>query len=814
MQGPNNRAPSFRAVLAFSVALSACAAAEHGPAFDALKQPRPPAPHTVGGVPVSGDDYERVVRWGASWFRYETFGGERAITDLIGFFAAPIEVPCPAAPGAHACTQTESALRYFIRALDDLDGVRGNLYSGNGGFEGKGFTHDLVVRFPPGSRVARLPLPEEVHTGLDVEAGSAWPIGISPVPAESDAHLPYVWDLASFDAGPVNGPAHVRVGITCALCHYSLDVDWDGRTDLRSAELDRPTPGSPYRPEHAWAVGNQDLKVGWLFALSQNPLVGFSVLSGPVGVGQNAEAAYEWATWLKEHYRSAPEMVRREVIRGMLVQPRGFADVSPNARYDASQFPPLYTQRYFPSNSDGSILNAADRDNIAWTGTMDFSGLVGLARDRGSSVQLPWEPRSVYDAFTAEELADLMVYLSPAGMNDPGKRAELARDILGVSDGIPGLMDPASMYVMAGPPNTVPAAVFNHPDNQRFHRQKAPEDYGGDAPLRGPLMALLGLRVHTRPKVATALGLDAFLARYPQLSRDEFMAEAVNTMLDWQPSPPNVGARALRAKGLVARGAEEFAAAGCTSCHRGAFFTDNLVHRMSARRAEELGVAAASTAAWRSLGRGTGPAIGTNPEHASGSRPLVLFLAPAYDVQSGAAKAAGGALRGLFGDRPIGYKTSQLRYLWGSAPYLHDGGVGIAIAPESRVDRDDLARVLALPDCEKVYGMGAILAREELTPGQRLRPDAALSLQALLLQVERAKILARRNDSVIPVRGAGTDGNALGAPPAVSALALGIDGAGHDFYLDDAPGGARVTALVAFLLALDDSVGDATAWSP
>jgi hypothetical protein len=35
-----------------------------------------------------------------------------------------------------------------------------------------------------------------------------------------------------------------------------------------------------------------------------------------------------------------------------------------------------------------------------------------------------------------------------------------------------------------------------------------------------------------------------------------------------------------------------------------------------------------------------------------------------------------------------------------------------------------------------------------------------------------------------------------------------VDGSGHDFYIDDVPGGDRVTALVAFLMALDDAPGE------
>ena len=49
---------------------------------------------------------------------------------------------------------------------------------------------------------------------------------------------------------------------------------------------------------------------------------------------------------------------------------------SANARYDATQFPPLYTQNYYPSNSDGSMPNCS-RSNLtppqAATGSLALS---------------------------------------------------------------------------------------------------------------------------------------------------------------------------------------------------------------------------------------------------------------------------------------------------------------------------------------------------------------------------------------------------------------------------------------------------------
>jgi len=286
------------------------------------------------------------------------------------------------------------------------------------------------------------------------------------------------------------------------------------------------------------------------------------------------------------------------------------------------------------------------------------------------------------------------------------------------------------------------------------------------------------------------------------------MGEGVNVALDWQPSPPNLTRRLARARALVPRGYELFHAQGCATCHRGPFYTDNVIHRLSARRAREIGIAPPSTAPWRSLGRGSGPAIESDPERTWDSRILYLYVAPSYDPATGAAVSAGGPLNGLFGDQVVGYKTTQLRYLWGSAPYLHDGGVGVAVAPASAVDRDDLVAVLRLPEAAKVYGMGHVLAYEEREPGKRLRADAALSLQALLLRSERERVLLRKHDRVIPVPGAGSAENPLKTPSFVSAAELGIEGTGHEFYLDDVPGGERVSALVAFLLALDDSAGE------
>jgi mono/diheme cytochrome c family protein len=777
---------------------------------DVLQDQPVRAKPAVRGVSVDGGDYLTMVRLGEHWFRSEAFGGERATTDVAGLFGAEIEIPCAPSetpPNAATCRRRTSVFPYFISALDRLDGVIGNLFPAVDGQPANGgaFTNDLVIELPPGTTLAGLPVPERLHTGLDVDAGASWPVGVIQVPApESDAHLPYLVERKALGAGPA--PAgKVRLAITCALCHYSLDVDKDGRADLRSTRWGETTPGSPFEARHSWGIGNQDVHFGWLFALTRNPLMGFTVLSGPVGKN-DPKAAIDWVRWIKENYRTSPQAVRREVIRGMLVQPRGFADDSPNAIHDPNQLPVLFTFRNWPYNYDGSFIDPSDRNNGVWTGAIDFTGLISLAGDRsgGRSGALYWEPRSVYDLLSAEDYADMMVDQSPAVAFDPSSRRRLKDDILGLSDGIPGMLDPKNVVVMKNDLGALPDAVLNHPENIAQKRQRVPETYGGDAENRGSMMVLFGTRVTTTQAARRQPEVAALLAKYPALNVDDFQSDSVSALLDWLTPPPNKSPLLSRAKALVPAGYQVFREEGCGACHTGPFLTDNRMHRLFDRRSQEIGIAAPSTAPFRPLGRGSGPAIRTTPYRSLANRPLQLYVAPPYDPETGLAVQKGGVAPGFIGSRPVGYKTLTLRYLWGSAPYLHDGGVAVTLRPGTAPPGDDLARLLARPEADKWYGMGTLLAYREKQQVGEPWPNAALSLQALLLRSEREKVLAdnRRFSLEVPI---GHADNPLGAPRTVSMVLLGVEGTGHEFWIDDTPGGERITALIAFLLALDDA---------
>jgi hypothetical protein len=740
--------------------------------YDVLQQraPRPELP-VYNGKQVPYDEYLKWVYWGEEWFRGETFGNEHVWTDAVGLLNGSVDVPI-----GNNVLRSEPFFKYFLQSIDDLDGVRGNLFSGNG----DAYTSDLVISFPPGTLLdLTYPIPEKLHTGLDVEAGSAWPLGIVPIRAPvQDAALTYLLDPAAFSSGPEGiGPlpdgGKFRIGLSCALCHYSLDVDWDGKPDLKSAKPGEATPGSPYKPEHAWAIGNQDIALGWIFASSHNTIAGFEN-SGPVGKNSPDEAR-AWARWVRDNYEKYPADVKRAVDQGLLLFPRGFADDTPDGMHNPVQFPSLFTNRNWPYNYDGVMLNASDRNNNVWTGGIDPTQLVGLCKDRaGQTAKLVfWEKKGLYTELTAKEYADIFVRYSPAGEREPVKREKLRDDITGDLDGVPGLLNTDSVVLLKGVPNIIPREIFDKVENRT--RIREPGQFGRDGDKRGALIGLLGTRVVTPPSIRDKYQVAELGSKYG-VNADEFVTEAVSMMLDWVEPPPNRSTLLVNARqaGLVTTGYQVFRDEGCAKCHAGPFFTNNTIIPLKE--------------------------IGTDDARALATRPLQTFFAPKYDPKTGLGVSTGlaGFFAKLFGGERTGYKVVTLRYLWGSAPYLHDGGVAVALRYDAHPAGDDLQSLLRRPDNDKIYGVAQILATRDANPALYLRANAALSLQALLLKSERDKVIAANNERIFAIAASSTR---------LPAASIHVQGIGHDFWINDQPGGDRITALVAFLLALDDDPG-------
>jgi hypothetical protein len=338
------------------------------------------------------------------------------------------------------------------------------------------------------------------------------------------------------------------------------------------------------------------------------------------------------------------------------------------------------------------------------------------------------------------------------------------------------------------------------------HCTRTVKDYHGDAAERGSMMVLLGTRVITSARARKEAHVDSWLARYPELNSDDFESDSVSLLLDSLVPPTNHSPLLHGQSALVARGYELFESEGCADCHRGPYLTDNSMHRLFDRRSQEIGIAAPSTAGFRALGRGGGPALGTAPFRSLSNRALQLYVAGPYDPKTGETTSEGNVFNGLFGTRPVGYKSLTLRHLWGSAPYLHDGGVGVALKPGVSPADADLVRLLQRPVSDQLQGTGPILAYREEHQTAGPWPNAALSLQALLLEAVRENVLANNQAPLMAVPKAA--GEQLSVPERVSIASLGVEGQGHAFWIDDVPGGPRVSALIAFLLSLDDNPGE------
>lgn len=248
---------------------------------------------------------------------------------------------------------------------------------------------------------------------------------------------------------------------------------------------------------------------------------------------------------------------------------------------------------------------------------------------------------------------------------------------------------------------------------------------------------------------------------------------AANAMAAWQNSlvpPPNrtpENQQALKS-GSVQRGAKVFQQANCATCHIPPFFTDNLIHPISE--------------------------VKTNPARAKSRLALNDLLVPPrlYTFNTPVPVPADAEVlkvptKGISSsptDLPTGllpnggYKTTSLRGLYLSAPYLHDGGV---------VVRAGSLEV-------KSNGSFTVVDRSGLgLPGTLSvgKPaDDASSLRALLDRQLRAQVIAANK-----------------ASPAL--VSSNLDGRGHNFYVDKADGFTPVqqTDLINFLLSLDNAPG-------
>ena len=280
-----------------------------------------------------------------------------------------------------------------------------------------------------------------------------------------------------------------------------------------------------------------------------------------------------------------------------------------------------------------------------------------------------------------------------------------------------------------------------------------------------------GSAPNTRPSLLSFNGLvfspDTNNPSDPASGTFMFAANAMAAFQNTLVPPPNRSAanRLALESGSVERGARIFQQAECATCHMPPFFTDNQIHPIKE--------------------------IKTNPARAKSRLGLKGLLVPPQmytlntpvPVQSGAkvldvptagiASSPTSLPDGLLPNG--GYKTTPLRGVYLSPPYLHDSGVAVR-AGAIAINNDQLT--LTDPGGLGLTG----------TLSQGLSADAANSLRALVDRELRRQVIATNQ-----------------ADPRL--VLSNLDGTGHRFYVDRKAGYSLKdqTDLVNFLLALDDN---------
>lgn len=223
---------------------------------------------------------ERLVKDGRKSFYVETFDNEIFMTDVLGFVDGPLRI------------------KNVLKAILEL--------------KGEGTTNlrvELAEDFEVGEK--KWKKGDKVNTGLDVAAGGLTPLGV-PI---------------SFSDG------RVRVGISCALCHASVDE-----------KTGKVMEGVP----------NNDLDTGLLLALGTNSAAHFPTA--------NIESLQDYITDTKRSVTNSkgkkealpdPDLFEKAVDESFLKWPKGSFDTSADMSSNPTQIPDVFTLGDHPYSWNG-----------------------------------------------------------------------------------------------------------------------------------------------------------------------------------------------------------------------------------------------------------------------------------------------------------------------------------------------------------------------------------------------------------------------------------------------------------------------------
>ncbi len=410
----------------------------------------------------------------------------------------------------------------------------------------------------------------------------------------------------------------------------------------------------------------------------------------------------------------------------MLDVPFGNFESSPDGIRDTTQIPSLFTFKNHPYVSDGQFAVGPFAGLSAITNGVHSSEINLLAAAQLSADTLGIDPE---------------VYIGTFLQNAAVKSLRLPE----------GVIVKPSEWLRKIAPNPIQAEL----------EDQIPAPGTGTYPnLRPSLFTYNGLVFSPNTQKSGDIASGPFLFADNAMSafQNSLVPPANQTSENWQALNSN----------SVKRGAKIFEKANCATCHIPPFFTDNKIHPLDEIR--------------------------TNPARAQSRLGLNKLLVPPklYTFNTPVPIPANAEVLDVptqgISDTPTtlpkgilpkgGYKTTGLRGLYLSAPYLHDGGTAVR-AGSLKVDSNGSFTVV------NKSGLGLSGTRSQGIPA-----DPASSLRALVDRDLRTLVVKANKANPSLVRS-------------------NLDGTGHYFYVDRQAGfnSNQQTDLINFLLALDDNPG-------
>lgn len=474
-------------------------------------------------------------------------------------------------------------------------------------------------------------------------------------------------------------------------------------------------------------VPNGELAIPLFIALSPNTAAGFARLNfNPLDPQYKGNGKTIIDSKGNKVELPDPEKFEKAFDDAVLDVPFGNFESSPDGIRDTTQIPSLFTFKNHPYVSDGQFAVGPFAGLSAITNGVHSSEINLLAAAQLSADTLGIDPE---------------VYIGTFLQNAAVKSLRLPE----------GVIVKPSEWLRKIAPNPIQAEL----------EDQIPAPGTGTYPnLRPSLFTYNGLvfSPNTQKPGDIASGPFLFADNAMSAFQNSLVPPANQTSENWQALNSN----------SVKRGAKIFEKANCATCHIPPFFTDNKIHPLDEIR--------------------------TNPARAQSRLGLNKLLVPPklYTFNTPVPIPANAEVLDVptqgISDTPTtlpkgilpkgGYKTTTLRGLYLSAPYLHDGGAAVR-AGSLKVDSNGSFTVV------NKTGLGL-----SGTLSQGIPADPASSLRALVDRDLRALVVKANKANPSLVRS-------------------NLDGTGHYFYVDRQAGfnSNQQADLINFLLALDDNPG-------